>query len=70
MREIKEKYSFLSCIKVCDLGFSDRTCNWDRERLCVFKGAPEAVLRFPVHPFIIRLLAHIKVHPCQLYPNS
>lgn len=70
IRKIKERYSFPSCIKVREPNYNDITCNWDPERLCVFKGALVARLRFPVYPFIIRLLAAIKVHPCQLFPNS
>lgn len=27
VRGLKKKYSFSSCIKVCELGYSGRTCN-------------------------------------------
>lgn len=36
----------------------------------MFKGALEVELRFPVHPFIVTVLADLKIYPCQLYPNS
>lgn len=48
----------------------DITCNWHPENLFVHKKARASGFRFPVHPFVARLLAEAKVNPCQLYPNS
>lgn len=70
LRKITEKHSFPNCIKVCDPKYIGRTYNLDLERLCIFKGTRDARLRFPIHPFINRLLAEIKVHPYHLFPNS
>lgn len=67
---IRNTYSFPDGIQVLMPELGDRTCNWHPERLCVYKDALGAGLRFPVHPFIIRLLAELQIHPCQLYPNS
>lgn len=51
-------------------GPGDRTCNWHHEKLFVYKEAILSGFRFPVHPFVVRLLAEVKINPCQLYPNS
>lgn len=70
VEKIRNTYGFPSAIRVCLPNPGDRTCNWHPERICVLKGALEAGFRFPVHAFIIRFLAELQVHPCQLYPNS
>lgn len=70
IKNIREAYHFPSAIKVCHPSPSDRTCNWHPERICVHWGALDAGFRFPVDPFIIRLLAELQIHPCQLYPNA
>lgn len=70
VRKIRADYSFPDSVKVRLPGVADRTCNWHPEKLCIHKGALEAGLRIPVHPFIIRFLAELQVHPCQLYPNA
>lgn len=36
----------------------------------MFAEALKSGLRFPIHDFIIHLLANAKVNPCQLTPNS
>ena len=48
----------------------DRTCHWDPQRLCVYRDALMAGLRFPFHEFIVRLLAAVRIHPCQVVPNG
>lgn len=70
VRDLTEKYPFPPCLEVMSPDPGDRTCNWHPERLFVYKGAIEAGLRFPLHHFVVRLLAELGVHPCQLYPNS
>lgn len=70
VEQIRKSYGFPDSVKASLPGLGDRTCNWHPEKLCVYKGALEAGLRFPVDPFIIRLLAELQVHPCQLYPNA
>ena len=48
----------------------DRTCQWERNVLYVYRGALVAGLRFLFHEFIPRLLADVQINPCQLPPNS
>nr|XP_017227649.1 PREDICTED: uncharacterized protein LOC108203324 [Daucus carota subsp. sativus] len=48
----------------------DRTCHWDPQHLFVYKHALLAGLRFPLHPFIPKLLADVGLNPCQLTPNA
>ena len=37
--------------------------------VCFFEVAFDNGLRFPLHPFIKRVLQHFKVYPSQLSPN-
>ena len=48
----------------------DRTCHWNPQRLCVYRDALMAGLRFPFHEFIVRLFAAVHIHPCQVVPNG
>lgn len=48
----------------------DRTCHWDPQHLFIYKHALLAGLRFPLHPFIPKLLADVGLNPCQLTPNA
>ena len=49
---------------------SDRSCHWRPEYLCVYRESLIGGLRFPVHPFIVKLLADAQVSPCQIAPNA
>ncbi|KAK1357003.1 hypothetical protein POM88_050259 [Heracleum sosnowskyi] len=66
----RKKYSFPKDLKIVVPDPGDRTCNWNPERLFVYRDAIAAGLRFPLHPFVVRLLAELRINPCQLYPNS
>ena len=70
IEEIRDSYAFPDCIEVLVPSPEDRTCNWHPERLYVYREALEGGLRFPIHPFVVRLLAEAKVNTCQLYPNA
>ena len=37
--------------------------------MCFFEAAFENSLRFPLHPFIKRVMQHFNVYPSQLFPN-
>ena len=55
-------------IKMVEPG--DRTYHWDPSHLFEYRDALLGGLRFPVHPFIPKLLADIQISPCQLVPNG
>ncbi|KAK1368102.1 hypothetical protein POM88_034194 [Heracleum sosnowskyi] len=57
VKKLKKRYSFPSHLKIEVPGPGDRTCNWHPERLFVYRGAIAAGLRFPLHPFVVTLLA-------------
>ena len=48
----------------------DRTCNFRRDAIYVYRDALLAGIRFPLHDFIPTLLADIQVNPSQLPPNA
>ena len=43
---------------------ADRSCHWRPDSLCVYRDALIGGLRFPNHPFVIKLLADVQVNPC------
>ena len=49
---------------------ADRSCHWRPDSLCVYRDALIGGLRFPIHPFIVKLLADAQVNPCQIAPNA
>ena len=49
---------------------ADRSCHWKPDSLCVYRDALIGGLRFPIHPFIVKLLADAQVSPCQIAPNA
>ena len=49
---------------------ADRSCHWRPDSLCVYRDALIGGLRFPIHPFIVKLLADAQVSPCQIAPNA
>lgn len=48
----------------------DRTCNFRKDAMYVYRDALLAGLRFPLHDFIPTLLADIQINPSQLPPNA
>ena len=48
----------------------ERACAFAYGKVCFYKAAFPCGLRFPVHPFIMRLLHQLNLAPGQLMPNS
>ncbi|KAK4605958.1 hypothetical protein RGQ29_000298 [Quercus rubra] len=48
----------------------ERACAFAYGEVCFYEAAFSCGLRFPVHPFIMRLLHHLNLAPGQLMPNS
>ena len=48
----------------------ERDCAFAHGEVCFYEAAFSCGLRFPVHPFIMRLLYHLNLAPGQLMPNS
>ena len=48
----------------------ERACAFAHGEVCFYEFAFSCGLRFPVHPFIMRLLYHLNLTPGQLMPNS
>ena len=73
-QEEVDKYNRLYAIpppfKLTLVGPGDRTCNWRPSDLCIYKEALMSGIRIPFHEFVIRLLANLRINPCQLVPNA
>ena len=73
-QEEVDKYNRLYAIpppfKLTLVGPGDRTCNWRPSDLCIYKEVLMSGVRIPFHDFIIRLLANLRINPCQLVPNA
>ena len=48
----------------------EKACAFAHGEVCFYKVAFSCGLRFPVHPFIMKLLQHLNLAPGQLMPNS
>ena len=48
----------------------ERACAFAHGDICFYEAAFLCGLRFPIHPFIMRLLHHLNLAPGQLMPNS
>ena len=48
----------------------ERACAFAHGEVCFYEATFSCGLRFPVHPFIMRLLHHLNLAPGQLMPNS
>ena len=70
IEEIQSTYSWPDGLKIRKSKPSERACNLYHQRLFVYKAALKSGLWFPLRPFILRLLAELKIHPCRLYPNG
>ena len=48
----------------------ERACAFAHGEVCFYEATFSCGLRFPVHPFIMRLFHHLNLAPGQLMPNS
>ena len=48
----------------------EKACAFAHGEVCFYEAAFSCGLRFPVHPFIMKLLHHLNLAPGQLMPNS
>ena len=56
--------------KLTLVGPGDKTCNWRPSDLCIYKEILMSGVRNPFNEFVIRLLANLRINPCQLVPNA
>ncbi|KAK1379480.1 hypothetical protein POM88_026224 [Heracleum sosnowskyi] len=70
IRDYKKMYRVKTPLRLVPAGPGDRSCHWRPDALCTYKDAIVAGLRFPFHEFIPKLLAYVRISPCQLTPNA
>ncbi|KAK1392319.1 hypothetical protein POM88_011375 [Heracleum sosnowskyi] len=70
IRDYNKMYRVKSPYRLVPAGLGDRSCHWRPDALCIYRDAIVAGLRFPFHEFIPKLLADVRVNPCQLPPNA
>ena len=49
---------------------SEKACTFAHGKVCFYEAAFLCGLRFPLHPFIMKLLFHLQISPGQLVPNA
>lgn len=70
IKKYQKLYSIPDYIEIGHPGDSVRTCHWDPHVLCIYLETLYAGTRLPFHDFIIKLLADVRIHPCQISPNG
>ena len=68
--KFKDRFQFLEGTRAHLPRKDERACAFAHGEVCFYEAAFSCGLRFPVHPFIMRLLHHLNLAPGQLMPNS
>ena len=68
--KFKDRFQFPEGTKACLPRKDEKTCAFAHGEVCFYEAAFSCGLRFPVHPFIMKLLHHLNLAPGQLMPNS
>ena len=66
----KDRFQFLERVRVRLPSKEERACNFFPEEVCFYESSFACGLRFPVHPFLMKLLDHFGIAPGQFMPNS
>ena len=68
--KFKDRFQFPEGTRVRLPRKDERACAFAHGEVCFYEAAFSCGLRFPIHPFIMRLLHHLNLAPRQLMPNS
>lgn len=68
--KFKDRFQFPEGIRARFPRKDERACAFVHGEVCFYEAAFSCGLRFPVHPFIMKLLHHLNLAPGQLMPNS
>ena len=66
----KDRFQFPARVRVCLPKDEDKACHFFPGEVCFYESTFSCGLRFPIHPFLMELLAHFGIAPGQLMPNS
>ena len=69
LSRFSNRFQFPERVRVCCPRKKEQTCHFSPGEVCFYEATFLSGLRFPVHPFIIELLNHLKISPRQLIPN-
>ena len=70
VNRFKDRFQFPEQVRVRLPKDEDRACHFFLGEVCFYELAFSCGLRFPIHPFLMELLAHFGIAPGQLMPNS
>ena len=65
----KDRFQFPERVRACQPNEEDRACHFFPGEVCFYESAFVCGLRFPVHPFLMKLLDHFGIALGQLMPN-
>ena len=68
--KFKDRFQFPEGIKARFPMKDEKACAFAHGEVCFYEAAFSCSLRFPIHPFIMKLLHHLNLAPGQLMPNS
>ena len=68
--KFKDRFQFPEGTRVRLPKKDEKACAFAHGEVCFYEAAFSCGLRFPVHPFIMKLLHHLNLAPGQLMPNS
>ena len=65
----RDRFLFPKETRVCLPWKGEKSCAFAPREVCFYEAAFLCGLRFPVHPFIMKLLHYLNIAPGQLMPN-
>ena len=68
--KFKDRFQFPEGTRDCLPRKDEKACAFAHGEVCFYEAAFSCGLRFPVHPFIMKLLHHLNLTSRQLMPNS
>ena len=68
--KVKDRFQFPEGTRARLPRKDEKACAFTHGEVCFYEAAFSCGLRFPVHPFIMKLLHYLNLAPGQLMPNS
>lgn len=70
IRRFRKRFQFSSKSNICLSRPNEKAYAFAHTEACFYETSFLCGLYFPIHPFFLKLLDHLKVSPNQLVPNS
>ena len=70
LSRFRKRFQFPERVRVRLPHGEEQACHFSPGEVCFYEAAFLSGLRFPVHPFIMKLLGHSNITSGQLMPNS